>query len=184
MPVPVKLTVAGELVALLDMETLPFALPAVVGANVTFSVAVWLGVSVVPALTPLAMNPVPVTVTLEIVTFELPVLVTGTDCELLWLTVTLPKLRLVGLALRLKVAATPAPLRPTEVGEVGSLLTMLMLPEAAPVDVGWKAAVIAVCCPALTFNGSKNPLTMNPVPDAVTCIMVNVAVPVFFTITA
>ena len=84
----------------------------------------------------------------------------------------------------MKVAATPVPLRPTEVGEVGALPTMLMLPEAAPVPVGWKAAVIVVCCPAFTFNGSENPLTEKPVPDAVTCVMVNVAVPVFFTITA
>ena len=50
--------------------------------------------------------------------------------------VTLPKLRLVGLMPRVRVAAIPVPLRPTEVGEPGALLTIEMFPDAAPTVVG------------------------------------------------
>jgi hypothetical protein len=80
--------------------------------------------------------------------------------------VTLPKLRPVGLMLRVNVAVIPVPLSPTEVGEVGALLTIEMLPDAEPTDVGRKATVIVVCCPAFTFKGRENPLTLNePDPD-------------------
>ena len=82
--------------------------------------------------------------------------------------VTLPKLRLVGLIPRVKVAAIPVPLRPTEVGEVGALLTMEMLPEAAPTEVGRKATVTVVCFPAFTFNGSENPLVLKAEPVSFT----------------
>ncbi len=82
--------------------------------------------------------------------------------------VTFPKLRLVGLMLRVRIAAMPVPLRATEVGEVGALLTIEMLPDAEPITVGRKATVIVVCCPAFTFKGSKNPLTLKAEPVAVT----------------
>ena len=80
------------------------------------------------------------------------------------------------------VAAIPAPLRPTEVGEVGALLTMEMLPVAAPTEVGRKATEIVVCCPALTFKGSENPLIVKPEPDAATWVIFRVAAPLFVTI--
>ena len=82
--------------------------------------------------------------------------------------VTLPKLKPVGLMLRMKVAAIPVPLRLMEFGEVGALLTMEMLPETEPTRVGRKATVIVVCCPAFTFNGSEKPLTLKPEPVAFT----------------
>jgi hypothetical protein len=105
----------------------------------------------------------------EIATLELPVLV----MMMFWAAeevpvVTLPKLRLVGAMPRVKVAAIPVPLTLTEVGEVGALLTMEMLPDAAPIDVGRKATVIVACCPTLTFKGSENPLTVKPAPDSIT----------------
>ena len=50
--------------------------------------------------------------------------------------VTLPKFKLAGLKPRLRVAAIPVPVRPTEAGEVGALLTMEMLPDAAPTAAG------------------------------------------------
>ena len=82
--------------------------------------------------------------------------------------VTLPKLKLAGLMLRMKVAAIPVPLRLTELGEVGALLTMEMLPDAEPTTVGRKPTVIVVCCPAFTFKGSEKPPTLNAEPVAVT----------------
>ena len=50
--------------------------------------------------------------------------------------VTFPKLKLVGLMPRVRIAAIPVPLRATEVGEVGTLLTIEMLPDAVPTAVG------------------------------------------------
>ncbi len=49
-----------------------------------------MGVRVVPALTPLALKPVPVTVTLETVTFEFPLLVRVTASEPVLPTFTFP----------------------------------------------------------------------------------------------
>jgi hypothetical protein len=172
------------LVALLTTETLPDTLPAAAGANETPSVADWLGVRVVLALTPLALKPTPRVVTTEIVTFEFPALVTVTFCELLLPTFTFPKLTFVGLRLRVRVAAIPEPLRLTDVGEVGALLTMEMLPDAEPTKVGKNATIIVVCCPALMFNGSVNPLTLKADPDSFTWVMLSVAVPVFVMISA
>src|SRR5262249_50751211 len=94
----------------------------------------------------------------------------------------LPKPRLVGLIPSVKVAATAVPLRLTDVGEVGALLTMEMLPEAAPAEVGAKDAVMVVCWPAFTLSGTENPLTLKGAPDALICVMVKVAVPVFVMI--
>ena len=102
-------------------------------------------------------------------TFELPVFVMVTLCEAEEVfVVTLPKLRLVGLIPSVKVAAIPVPVRLTGVGEVGALLTMEMLPEAAPTAVGRNPTVIVVCCPAVTFKGSENPLTLKTEPVSFT----------------
>jgi hypothetical protein len=104
----------------------------------------------------------------DIVTFELPELVIVTFCGAEEVpVVTLAKLRLVGLMSRVRMAAIAVPLRPTEVGDVGSLLTMEMLPDTAPTAVGRKATVIVVCCPAFTLRGNVNPVTLKGVPGAV-----------------
>jgi hypothetical protein len=71
-PVPDNDTDTGELVALLVMEMLPVSLAAALGSNETLNVAVWFGLSVAPETTPDALNPVPVTLTLEMVTLDLP----------------------------------------------------------------------------------------------------------------
>ena len=82
----------------------------------------------------------------EIATLELPVLVIETFCAAEDVpVVTLPKLRLVGLMPRVTVAAIPVPLKPTEMGEVGALLTIETLPDVEPTTVGRKATVIVVC---------------------------------------
>ena len=116
---------------------------------------------------------------------ELPVFVIVTLCVAEDVpVVTLPKLRLVGLMLSVRVAAIPVPLRLTEVGEVGALLTIEMLPDAAPTSVGRKAAVIVVCCPAFTFKGRVKPLMLKAEPDSVIWLICKVAVPVFLMISA
>jgi hypothetical protein len=161
--------VAGDPVALLATEMLPFTLPAVVGLNCTTRVMLWVGVSVTGAPPPVIEYPAPVKLICEIVTLELPVLVIVTFCvgeEVP--VVTFPKLRPVGgLMPRVRTAAILVPLRGTDVGDVGALLTIEMLPETVPTVVGRKAAVIVVCCPAFTLSGNENPLTLKPEPVAV-----------------
>ena len=78
--------------------------------------------------------------------------------------VTLPKLKLAGLMPKVNVAAIPVPVRLTEVGEAGALLTMEMLPDAAPTAAGRNATVIVVCFPAFTLNGSENPPVVKAEP--------------------
>ena len=63
--------------------------------------------------------------------------------------VTLPKLKLVGLTLKVRVAAIPVPVRPTEVGEVGALLTIDRLPEVAPTELGTNVTVDRGLCPCI-----------------------------------
>src|SRR6202021_2502924 len=114
-PVPARLIV-GELLALLLTATFPVTAPAVVGANVITRVAVWLGVSVVP-LTPVALKPVPVAVTPEIITFEFPVFVSVTFTDALLPSLTLLKLKLDGLALTAWGAVCPLPPKTRDSGE-------------------------------------------------------------------
>jgi hypothetical protein len=59
--------------------TLPLALPAAVGVNVTLKLALCPAVSVTGAVIPLRLNPVPLIPTCEIVTLVPPVFVTVSD---------------------------------------------------------------------------------------------------------
>lgn len=104
-PVPVREIVLGEFVALLVTVTLPVALPVAAGANVTFKVAVWPGVRICPEDTPAAVNPGPEMLTPETVTDEFPPLVNVTGRMVLLPRLTLEKLKLAWLALRMSVEA-------------------------------------------------------------------------------
>ena len=143
-PVPETLIVAGEFVALLVIETEPVTAPAVVGANVTVTVTDWFGFSDSPAVTPLTVNPAAVTFTAEIDTLALPVLVNETLSELLLPSFTLPKLRLVPLRLRVRVAATPVPLSAIESVGFCALLVIVTEPETDPAAVGAKLTLNVV----------------------------------------
>ena len=78
-PVPDKVTVAGELEALLVTVTLaPETAPVADGANVTVSVTTCPGVIICPLEIPLALKPAPVTLTEDTVIFEVPALVNVT----------------------------------------------------------------------------------------------------------
>jgi hypothetical protein len=183
-PVPDRVTDAGDPVALLAIEMVPFAEPATVGLNTTDRVMLCEGDSVTGALPPVMEYPA-LKVIDEIVTFALPVLVTVTVCAAEEVPVVmLPKLRLGGLMPSVRTAAIPEPLRGTGVGEVGALLTMEMVPDTEPTTVGTNATVMVVCCPAFTLNGSEKPLTLKAEPDTFTCVMLKVAVPVFLRIKA
>ena len=84
--------------------TVPEAFPTAAGLNVTVTGAVWPADKVSPEDPPFAVNPAPEMLTLEIVTFPVPVFVSVTVCVPLLETFTLPKLIADGLAPRSKVA--------------------------------------------------------------------------------
>ena len=160
-PVPDTGTVKGDPVALLTIEILPLTAPATVGLNWMVRVRFCDGERVTGALPPVIVKPDPARLICEIVTLELPVFVMVTFCGAEDVpVVTLPKLRLMGLMLSVNVAAIAVPVTVTGVGEVGALLTIEMLPDTGPTEVGRKVTVIVVCCPAFTFKGNEYPLTV------------------------
>ncbi len=120
-----------------------------------------------PALTPLALNPVPEGVTAETVTLEFPVLVTVIGKELVLPRFTLPKLRVVGLALRRKVAAIPVPLKGIANGEFVALLTRERAPVTDPAEAGVNTALKAVLLPTARVVGMARPDMLKPAPEAV-----------------
>jgi hypothetical protein len=135
-PLPERVIVAGEPVALLVIVTLPLTLPVAVGLNITLKVNFCNGVSVTGTLTPLSVYPVPAAPIAEICTFELPVLVIVTGCVEDVPFVTFPKLTAFVLSVRISVAATPVPVSATTVGDVAALLTNVILPLADPAAAG------------------------------------------------
>src|SRR3984885_15590198 len=181
-PVPEVLMVDGELVASLLIKTLPVTAPVVVGANCTVRVADWFGVNISPAVTPLVLKPAPVTVTPEMVTFALPLLVRATLSELLLPLLTLPKLRLEVLNPSTLVEPTPVPLSEMDNGEPGALLSSEIEPEAAPLVVGAKTALKMMFFPARMVTGALIPEMLKPAPVTLTDEMVRVAEPAFVTV--
>ena len=93
------------LVALLLTVIEPVDLPAMAGLSVACMVADCPGARTVPVGRPAAAKPAPATLTLEMVTLALPVLVSVTFCTLLVETCTLPKLSAVVLAERTPLLA-------------------------------------------------------------------------------
>lgn len=139
-----------------------------------------MGSKIRPELMPLVVNPDPATLTLEIVTFELPLFVRVTFNEVLVPSVTFPKLNVEGLAPSSSVAATPVPLSGTARGEFEPLLVREMEPVALPVVVGEKTALNVVVAPTAIVTGVERPVIVKPAPDTLACETVRLAVPVFF----
>lgn len=77
----------------------------------------------------------------------------------------------------------PEPARLTTRGELGALLTTETLPVALPAEAGAYFTVNDVCCPAAIVIGADNPLIENPVPEALACEIVTLAVPEFINVT-
>src|SRR5258708_11981247 len=118
--------------ALLATAMDPAALPVSDGANTTLSAAVCPGANVVLAPAPLAVNPAPVTSTLEIVTFAFPLFLTTIPSELLLPTSTLPQSRLLALELSTDDASTALPLWEIASTEFGPFPLTLIDPVAFP----------------------------------------------------
>ena len=165
-PVPVKLIVSGDPCASLLTVIVPTALPAAAGANFTLNVAVCDGFKVAGVVTPVTLNPVPAATTLEICTAAFPVLVKVMFCEVLLPVATDPKLKLLGLAVSLPMAAVdPVPASAKfAVGVAGSFDTRAIFPVTAPLVVGAKLTVIGTDVPALIVFGVVIPETPNSDP--------------------
>ena len=133
----------------------------------------------VPALTPLALKQVPVTLTLEMITFVFPLFVRATLSELVVPSFTFPKLKMVGFAPSSTLAATQVPLDAISVGELGALLANEMLPLAPPAEDGVKLAESVTLWPKLSVVGEDNPTMAKPEPEIVAEEIVMLAAPEF-----
>ena len=127
-PSPLTTIVAGEFVELLATFTLPLTNPATLGANVTSTVVLCPGAIVVPLVPPVVVIPVPLIVIPESVSDELPVFFSVTGKVFDAPTFSFPKLKLVGVAVIVRVSATPVPLTVMVSVLFDALLTIATLP--------------------------------------------------------
>jgi len=179
-PVPLRVIVSGEFGALLTSCIDPVTLPAELGPKTALNVVLLPVAMVTGAAIPDVLNPVPVAVTDDIVTLALPPFVSVKLCELLVPVVTLPNAALVGVAAN--CGCVPVPFKGIASGEFGALLTIDMLPLAAPLVVGANCALNDVVCPAPSVSGVLNPLMLRPVPDALACEIVTLPDPEFVNV--
>ena len=114
---------------MLTTVTLPERLPADAGANVAVKEADCPTARLSGNAIPLTLKPSPLSLTCEMETLELPVLVNVTVCAALVPLVRLPKLSEAGDAESWRVVAMPVPLNGTTSGEFIVLLRKVMLPE-------------------------------------------------------
>jgi hypothetical protein len=137
--------------------------------------------TVAGVLTPVRLNPVPLTAMLEICAAAFPVLVSVICWLALLLVETFPKLTLAGFGLNCPTAVDePVPLKlTTAVGVVGSLLVIVRLPDTAPATVGLNIKVNGAFCPALMVFGVVMPLIQKSTPESVRTETDKSAVPVF-----
>jgi hypothetical protein len=146
-PVPVLVPVRGTandlFEALLVIVKVPWAELLVVGAKLTVNCTDCLTARVIGVFTLLSVNPVPDTLTAETVTDAAPELVIVTVSEFVLLSVTFPKLKVVGLEDNVPcVEETPVPVSGTVSGWTDeTVLAKTILLVAVPVAVGEKTAV-------------------------------------------
>ena len=177
-PVPDKLMVLGELVALLVTEMLPLKAPVVVGLKTTLKAAFAPEVKVRGKESPLVLKPAPATVIWDTVTLLVPVFVSVTGRMLLLPTLTLPKLVLRGLAERKSAVLVPVPDSVSIVGELVALLPTATLPLKVPAVAGVKTTLKTAFAPDVRVRGRESPLVLKPVPATLTCDSVTLPVPV------
>jgi hypothetical protein len=168
--------------ALLLIAIDPTTVPAIVGAKVTLTAAVWPGEIDIFVLSPLAVNPAPVSTTLEIVTLAFPVFVKLTAAEVLLPTATVPKLRLVALAPSTAVGAVALPLAATKIGELGASLFNVSEPEKFPPAIGVNTKLNVMAWPAAMLAGNVSPVVLKPAPVTLTVDTVALAVPSFCSV--
>ena len=155
----------------------PIALPAAVGANATFSVAVCPGVKVMPLLAPLTEYPAPVTLTPEMLTFAFPAFVSVALKKLLLPTNTLPKSSALVFDTSSAVAAVVLPFTEITSGEFGASLVSEIDPVMFPAVVGANTTLNVVLWPAAMLAGNVSPVWLKPAPLTAICEIVTAPVP-------
>ncbi len=163
------------------MVRLPLLLPAATGVNTALNVALCPASTVAGRFGPLKLKPLPVADAFEIVTVELPLLVTVTATDLLLPTVILPKLMLLGFAMR-EPDVTPVPESAMLRGEPGASEAMARLPVILPPAAGANFTVNATDWFGVNVAGSVSPTTEKPVPVTVACEIVTFDPPVLVNV--
>ena len=103
------------------------------------------------------------------------------DLVLLLPTCTLPKLKLVGLALRVPGAVAVPESETVKLG-LDALLLIVRVPVGVPAVVGANTTLNDLLAPAARVRGKVNPLTLNPAPVAVACEIVTLEPPLLVTV--
>jgi hypothetical protein len=163
------------------MLTLPLAAPAVVGANFTENVVLCPVVKVTGKVRPLKLKPVPLALAAEMVRVDPPELVRVSERVVLLPSSTLPKARLVGLAVSVP-CVTPVPL--SEMLKLGfeAVEVTLILPLSAPAEVGAKSTENDALWPAVKVTGKVSPVKLKPVPLALAAEIVRVDPPLLVSV--
>jgi hypothetical protein len=117
----------------------------------------------------------------EIVTLELPVLVSVTGRVVLPPTVSLPKFNVELDATSDFVDPKPDPLSPTDKTTVLLMFFKIRAPENVPEEVGAKLTVIYVVAPTPKYKGVRNGLILKPEPVMDATLTMILVVLVFFT---
>ena len=87
-------------------------------------------------------------------------MVSVTPRELLAPSFTLPKLKLVGVAVSCEVTAAPVPERAMVVGELLALLLTETVPVTFPAAVGAKVTFSVAVCPGVNVALALTPLVL------------------------
>jgi hypothetical protein len=180
-PVPESAMLSGEPAASDTIASVVLAALAVAGAKRTVKGKLWFAASVTGTDSPLTKKPAPLTLACEMVTAVPPVLVRVPDLLALLPTCTLPKARLVGVAVNCP-GATPVP----EIGRTTSLeesVANVTFPVKFPPEVGANATLSGALFPACRVSGRARLLIENPAPLKVAWLTMRSVPPVLDRVT-
>ncbi|MGC1385728.1 MAG: hypothetical protein WA823_18275 [Candidatus Acidiferrales bacterium] len=118
-----------------------------------------------------------------IVNVALPAFVSDTVCVPVLPTLTLPKFTLGVPSVSCGWPAVPVPLNAMVSGEPTALLATVMLPFAAPAEVGANFTPNVTLCPAVNVCGVERPVVLKAAPVVVAEFNVTLAVPLFVSVT-
>jgi hypothetical protein len=172
-PEPANAMVKFEFEASETTEMPPLADPAEVGAKATPKVKLCPGDRAIGKLSPVTLNPLPVTLACVTLTLEPPELVKVSDRVALLPICTLPKLRLIEVAATVP-GVPPLPESARVRLELAALLTIETLPLADPPVCGAKVTLKFVLWPADSVKGRLGPLRLKPAPVIVAWLIVTV----------
>jgi hypothetical protein len=182
-PTPLNDTEFGDDGALLVIVSVPLNDFTLVGVKVTFSVIVWLGLSVALPEKPLTANEALATTALtvtEVLPVSLMVIVVG---PLVRFRVSLPKFTDPGETVMPEVAATPVPLSEIFAGEFVALLLIVTVPVMLPATVGANTTFSTADWLGANTTLGLIPLVLNPAPITLTPEIVTLEFPVLVTVT-